>query len=158
MANGFKTTVTDRGAGKVFEAIATLKRSPGGPRVRVGILESAGQHKGAEGRQVIDIAVDNEFGTDRIPERPFMRTAAKELEPEMAALGDKLLAAVIAGTMTVDHALDVIGLKAQAGFKKRLTEGPWTPNAPMTIAKKGSDRPLIDTGQMRDSIQYEKVK
>lgn len=28
----------------------------------------------------------------------------------------------------------------------------WAPNAPSTIARKGSDRPLIDTGELRKSI------
>lgn len=30
----------------------------------------------------------------------------------------------------------------------------WAPNAPSTIRKKGSDRPLIDTGELRRSITH----
>ncbi len=30
----------------------------------------------------------------------------------------------------------------------------WPPNSPLTIAKKGSDKPLIDTAQLRKSIIY----
>ncbi|MGD0039096.1 MAG: hypothetical protein ABSE84_01555 [Isosphaeraceae bacterium] len=30
----------------------------------------------------------------------------------------------------------------------------WAPNAPSTIARKGSDRPLIDSGQLRRSIRW----
>ena len=30
----------------------------------------------------------------------------------------------------------------------------WAPNAPATIAAKGSDRPLIDTGELRKALTY----
>jgi len=30
----------------------------------------------------------------------------------------------------------------------------WAPNSPRTVKRKGSDRPLIDTGQLRKSITY----
>jgi len=30
----------------------------------------------------------------------------------------------------------------------------WAPNTPLTIARKGSDQPLIDTGQLRKAITY----
>lgn len=30
----------------------------------------------------------------------------------------------------------------------------WAPNAPMTIARKGSDRPLINTGELRRAITH----
>lgn len=30
----------------------------------------------------------------------------------------------------------------------------WPPNAPSTVERKGSDRPLIDTGNLRNSITY----
>lgn len=44
-----------------------------------------------------------------------------------------------------------------ANAAKRWFRDPrngWPPNAPMTIAKKGSDRPLIDTGELRRSITH----
>ena len=34
-------------------------------------------------------------------------------------------------------------------------DGDWAPNAPSTIARKGSDAPMIDTGQLRSSIRGE---
>jgi phage gpG-like protein len=36
---------------------------------------------------------------------------------------------------------------------KRFTDNDWAPDAPSTIAKKGSSRPGIDTGALRNSIQ-----
>ena len=32
--------------------------------------------------------------------------------------------------------------------------GEWTPNSPATIRAKGSEMPLIDTGNLRNSITY----
>ena len=44
---------------------------------------------------------------------------------------------------------------ACAGYMQdNLTNGNWKPNAPLTIELKGSSHPLIDTGQMRQSITY----
>jgi hypothetical protein len=38
--------------------------------------------------------------------------------------------------------------------KTKIVQGPFTPNAPSTIRKKKSARPLIHTGHMRQSIRY----
>lgn len=35
-----------------------------------------------------------------------------------------------------------------------VEDNGWPPNAPSTIAQKGSDRPLIDTGELRKSVAY----
>ena len=36
--------------------------------------------------------------------------------------------------------------------QETIKEGEFSPNAPSTIKKKGSDKPLIDTGHMRQSV------
>lgn len=36
----------------------------------------------------------------------------------------------------------------------QITNGEFEPNAPMTVQRKGSDHPLIDTGQLRRGISY----
>ena len=38
--------------------------------------------------------------------------------------------------------------------QKTIKEGSFVPNAPSTIRKKGSDKPLIDTGRLRQSVNY----
>jgi hypothetical protein len=45
-------------------------------------------------------------------------------------------------------------LRAQAAVKNKVVTGPFEPNKPATIARKGSDRPLIDTAQLLNSITY----
>ena len=39
-------------------------------------------------------------------------------------------------------------------IQESITEGAWEPNAPSTVAKKKSSKPLIDTGRMRQSVNY----
>jgi hypothetical protein len=57
----------------------------------------------------------------------------------------------------VKKALTIVGVVAQDDVKDKIDwwakEG--TPrNAPMTIEKKGFDSPLIETGQMRDAVNF----
>jgi len=43
-------------------------------------------------------------------------------------------------------------------MEKNIRDGDFTPNAPYTIALKGSDEPLIDTGAMINSIKVRERK
>ena len=43
-------------------------------------------------------------------------------------------------------------------MKNTFTTGSFTPNKPATIKRKGSSRPLIDTGHLRQSITSKVVK
>lgn len=47
-----------------------------------------------------------------------------------------------------------IGVEAVGFTQKYMTELKSPPNSPYTIAKKGSDNPLIDTGLLRQSITF----
>jgi hypothetical protein len=49
-----------------------------------------------------------------------------------------------------------VGMLGQNIVREWFTnpKNDWPPNSPKTIAAKGSDRPLIDTGEMRKSITY----
>ena len=38
--------------------------------------------------------------------------------------------------------------------QEKIESGSYEPNAPSTIRKKKSDKPLIDTGRMRQSVKY----
>jgi hypothetical protein len=181
MAGTAKTTEIDRGEKEIRRRIAELAKTPGGPYVKAGILADAGAHKDADGLTVAEIAIFNEFGTPTIPERGFMRAAAVELTPIMKALGARMLSAYISGKLTLDQALDTMGLKAVAVIKRTIRDWEDPPNAPSTIRAKARktgraklakakskggeaellsqyNNPLEDTGQLRNSVQHEKVK
>jgi len=50
--------------------------------------------------------------------------------------------------------LEDVGLYAQSKVKNYFLRNGWAPNAPSTIKKKGSDKPLIDSSAMRNSITF----
>lgn len=45
-----------------------------------------------------------------------------------------------------------VGLEAEGAIKQYITDLDSPPNAASTVRKKGSSNPLIDTGNMRDSV------
>lgn len=103
------------------------------------------------------VATVNEYGSadGRIPSRPFMRTSARRFGKKWLKAFRLRLKEAIVGRRTVVQAASIVGNIARADVQMTITRGPWKPNAPYTIARKGSTRPLIDTGQMRQSIRYE---
>lgn len=155
------TTVKDNGYKKFREQLEKLKAQGGakGANVKVGILAEAGIHESDEGPQitVAQVAAYHEFGSPgaNIPERSFMRSTLEEKKSEFTNLIGKLLTDVVAGKRTAKDALGILGLTVSTAIKKKIASGEFVPNSPATIAKKGSSKPLIDTGQLLNSISYE---
>lgn len=93
----------------------------------------------------------------KIPARPV-------LQPAVEADGNKqAIAAELASSMKAsiagDHELAVkrmrrVALTGQNAARRWFTDprNAWAPNAPSTIKAKGSNRPLIDTGALRNAI------
>lgn len=159
-SGGVRVKVTDRGAEAMLKRLIAA-RAPRG--VAVGVLAKDAQTGAAEspGLTVLDVAIFNEFGTKnadgtvRIPERSFIRAWADSNAKEAADLLRRLVAQSIKGKITEDQALNRFGLWAQGQIQLRIANGIPPPNAQSTIDRKGSDKPLIDTGQLRSSISYE---
>lgn len=154
-----KVTVTEKDhglAGVIEEHQKLLKK----PYVDVGVL--GGEHKGeGEGAEMSNILLArvHEYGTDTVPERSFIRSTLFEQRPAIIELVKILKHQIYTGKTTVSKALDVIGLQVQALIRGKISDGDpaWPPLSPKTIAKKGSSKPLIDTGQLQKSITYKKV-
>jgi len=53
-----------------------------------------------------------------------------------------------------DRSLRRLGSVAVGDVQRTIRDIKQPPNAPSTIRKKGSDNPLIDTGRLRQSIEY----
>lgn len=105
-------------------------------------------------KDVALIAAWNEFGTKNIPERPFMRNAWDKNEDELYKRIKAEWAAITAGKKTAEHSLELLGAWHQNKIQMEIVNGDYVANAPNTVARKGSSRPLIDTGRMRQSIRY----
>lgn len=129
--------------------------------VLVGVQEGSktkGQWKNGVkqevGLNIAQYAAQNEFGTDKIPQRSFMRTAIDENTSTIVNATSKQLGLVIDGQKTLRQSLDIVGLLVTGLIQRKIREIRFPPNSPYTIALKGSSKPLIDFGAMIASIRH----
>lgn len=117
----------------------------------------------ARAPSVATIASHNEFGytppgykKPTNPKRPFIRgwfdsnKGRQELVKMQRALGARR----VKNLETIETSLKKLGVFAVGKIKKYIADGVPPPNAQVTIDRKGSSKPLIATGQMRNSITY----
>lgn len=139
------------------QGIRDLKRRMGqlgSYQVMVGV--PAGKTE-EDGTSLALVAAVNEFGSQdgHTPERSFLRAGIRENLAEFKRLNAFTLKALAIGRTTEGQALALLGELAKSKVQDKIVHGPFTPNAPSTIARKGSDRPLVDSGNLRQSITYE---
>lgn len=126
------------------------------PVIKVGVFDRDGdQPHGDDEVTVLEVAMWNEFGTDTIPERSFIRAWFDENRERCRTAVRKMLEGVVAGKYKREQAIELVAQRFVGEIQRRMARGIPPPNAPATIARKGSDKPLIDTGQLRSSISYE---
>lgn len=127
-------------------------------QILVGVPEGAGSYDSEGGQQltIATIAAVNEFGTadGRIPARPFLSTAIEEGAPKFVRTVELGLPKVLSGEQPMSWLMHRVGNIAKGEVQQKITDIKNPPNAPATIAKKGSSNPLIDTGALRNSIDY----
>ena len=116
-----------------------------------------GKRRKDPGKSMPKIAAENEFGTKTIPARPFMRTSFDEnrqvISNAIAGEYDKILE----GTSTVKKSLNLIGLLGVDLVQTKIRAIHFPPNSPRTNAIKKSSKPLIDFGQMIQSVRHKVV-
>ena len=144
MAFGF-TDLTPEGR-KYFRELQKMTEM----EVRVGFQ---GDEKYEDGTSIAEVAAINELGSSDIPERPFMRQSFENHESELQAACDAANRLVSSGG-SADQALQQIGVVAKGLVQEEIVNGGFAPNAESTIRKKGSEQPLIDTGTMRQSVNF----
>ena len=116
-----------------------------GKGVKVGIRRGKGSHDGTD---MLDIAVYNHFGTATIPARPFVSDCAEKNAVQIKEAQKRLVYRVYQGNLSADGALAQLGAWYVDVQKGHILHGGWTPYAPSTIKRKGSNKPLVDTGQL----------
>lgn len=128
--------------------------------VLVGV--PAGSKDEPDGTPVALVAAANEFGSPdhNIPERSFLRGGIRRGMSKINAANADSLRKVVSGEMTCAQALGRTGLVAAGEVKREFTAGTFVPLKPATIAArkrkfgKASSRPLIASGNLRQSITY----
>lgn len=126
-------------------------------QVRVG-FQRGKKHKGKgkrAGADLVDIALCNELGTDTIPSRPFLAQTVAQQGEAIKQASAELVVQVVEGKMKGKQALKNIGVLVKGAVQHQMVEGEFVPNAPSTVQRKGSDKPLIDTGQLRQGVSYQ---
>jgi len=129
-----------------------LKRLRG---VKVGLLESSGNYP--DGTSIVDVGIYNEYGTSRSPARPFMAVTADQAGSEMQAYVSHTIGLMMDGRITPTTVDNNIGRVWADNTKKVIDGFDVPPNAPSTVLKKGKNDPLIDTGRMRNAINWERL-
>lgn len=122
----------------------------------LGVAEVyVGVRSGPEG-DLATIAAANEFGTSdgHVPERSFLRSTVDEKRGEYAEDLAKVVDDIIDGR-GARPGLSRIGVRAKADVQRKIRALRTPPNAASTVKQKGSSNPLIDTGRLRQSIDYE---
>lgn len=106
------------------------------------------------------LALIHERGSaaNNIPARPFMKQTRQKAEGRFARLLRRLYKQVVDGKVRPFDGLSKLGVAYEGEMKNTFTTGSFTPNKPATIKRKGSSRPLIDTGHLRQSITSKVVK
>lgn len=92
-----------------------------------------------------------------IPPRPVLQPAIEDNKEHIGRLlaeaGNAILQGdAVAGETKLNNAGDFAAARAREWFEN--PQNGWPPNSPRTIRRKGSDQPLIDTGEMRKAITY----
>lgn len=128
-----------------------------GLEVRIGYQRGQVVSDDQSRADLVDIAMWNEFGTVSIPSRPFMRDS---VDKHIPAINHMLMVqkdALLEGA-TAKDILSTVGLFQQDLVQTEIEQGDFVANKKSTIKKKGSDKPLIDTGTMKNSVHYQIVK
>ena len=109
------------------------------------------------------VAIINEYGTETIPPRPAFRIGLERSVTKNKKLIDAALKNITNHLLTgrkdsiqrqLTQALTQIGKSAKKETKDIIKQGSMSPNAPLTIKKKGFDHPLWETGLLYESVEY----
>lgn len=142
---------------KKFEALTRRFAELAGHSVMVGIPEGKNGRTDEDEIGSAGILAVHEFGAPEqgIPERSVVRRAIRENLGKYRKLNLQNLRKVVRGEMTVPQALGILGAVAAGDVQLTIRNADLAPLKPETIRRKGSSRPLIDTGQVIQSVTFE---
>ncbi len=129
----------------------------------MGIIgDKAAQNHGA-GLTNADIGVVQMFGsiTHNIPPRDFLLMPIQRNQKNIIRGMENSSVKEAIERKDYKAVFKLLGALAEGYVQKAFESsgyGQWAPNSPTTVARKGSSKPLIDTGQLRRSITSDVVK
>jgi len=141
----------DRLGTKLRQIRERLQKNSG---VLVGLPAGTGSYE--DGAPIAVIGAVHEFGSadGRIPERSFLRVPLRQNAETFQAIWRAQVPKVVDGDMTMHQVMSQLGARAVAVSQEAISEGIAPENAESTKKRKGSSKPLIDTGALRQSITF----
>jgi hypothetical protein len=155
MNPNIKVSSIDHSA-KLRASLASLGRK----RVLVGVPEEKNDRRSGEITNAGLVYLHTHGSAlQHIPPRPIIEPAIEAADNKAmitAKLGEAAKSALNGQAPQTTQALNQAGMLGRNAAIRWFTDprNHWAANSPRTVAEKGSDRPLIDTAQMRRSITY----
>jgi len=131
-----------------------LKNIKSKDKLQVGII-NAGKAVDSD-LTVATIGAIHEFGsaTRGIPERSFIRETLFTKQKDIQTMVSKQAGKAIEDEQPLNKTLGIIGEFTKGLIQESFTNNNWQSLKQSTIDAKGSSKPLIDTGQLRQSITW----
>lgn len=154
--NGVK--VVDRGWKRITQEWATFS----GVKNRVGILQKNARR--SDGGDNVIIGTAHEFGTSKLPERSWLRSAFDKNLDRLMKLEARLYGKSLDGRISAMDAIKEIGEQFRKMVQKNMRDLKMPALKPATLKRKlahgpsgapGFPSPLIDSGQMHDAVTSE---
>jgi hypothetical protein len=125
--------------------------------VAIGFPEDTAARDGTEEINNPTLAAILEHGSpaNNLPARPFVEPGLETGRDRLARIMELGIQRTLDGDENgIAWALETAGVEGVSLVQRKMIQGPFAPNAPSTIKRKKSSRPLIDTGQLRQSVSY----
>lgn len=157
-------TATAQGAAGMVGRLRQIEQdalSLGRLRLRVGVLgPGASELEEGSSLTLAALAKIHEYGAPSrgIPERSFLRATMANRAADIQAMWVGQLRLVLARKKTPRAALEYAGQQIVTWIKQTIRDGIAPPLEAETIRRKGSSKPLIDDGQLINSITYEVIE
>lgn len=130
-----------------FERLKTACESMASKKIVVGIV-------GSVDSDVLAIAHAHEYGTEKLPERSFIRASFDSDQDKLGAIVSAEVNKVLSGQKSADAAANSIGAQAAQLVQSFIDDNRVKPQS--DFSKKTQHTTLYETGtHIRDRISYE---
>lgn len=120
-----------------------------GYTIEIGVADGA---KYPNGQSVADVAYWNEYGTTTITAHSFITATYLEHSDGWPHLLEQIF---VQSGYKLDVTLEAFSNIVVGQVKNKINNIWEPPLSPYTIKRKGTDKPLIDTGLLMNSIAYQ---
>jgi len=128
-----------------------------GAGVKVGVTADAGSYTG--GVSLALVAAVLHYGRDgSVKKWPFIRNGIAKGKSKLDKLRIDLIKQYITNSASLDTLLNKLGLLGKSLIQKEIKTVTSPALSETTTLRKKSTKPLIDTGQLLNSIDYEVKK